>query len=321
MAAPGSTPGGREDIPVPQDDTIRDAKLLARLYADPRLHRLVPDSLAVEVAGRVGPAMRQRRNPNERRDAETFMRQLLQHTPRAAEAPELARRWLAQKSRTGEVFWRPWLMDRARIEGAEHWEAARAEGKGVVLVFGHIVGAWLMPGILGTKGYPVYIVIGPHYYAPMPRGYEGLALMHRRVAYGENVLPMDHIVLATSPPQRFLDILAAGEVVAVAFDAPGRAATPFLGRTVGFGGAPARLAFETGAKVLPAVPELEGTQLTMRFYPPIDPVQFEDHTALRAAIAATFEPIVLARPEAVELAWIPCPLVTEVEAKEVPASS
>ena len=309
------------DIPVPQDDTIRDVKLPARLYADPRLHRLMPDSVALEVAGRIGPEMRQRRNPNERRDAEAFMRQLLEHTPRRAEAPELARSWLAQKSRTQEAFWRPWMMDRTRMEGVEHWEAARADGKGVVIVFGHILAAWLTTGILGTKGYPVHIVVGPHYYEPMPRGYEGLALLHRRVAYGEKVFPMDHILLANNRPQRFAELLEAGEVVAVAFDAPGRAATPFLGRNVGFGGAPARLAFDTGSKVLPVVPGLEGTQLSMRFYPPLDPAQFEDHTALRAAIAGVFEPIVLAKPETVELAWIPCPLVTEVQEREVPASS
>jgi len=36
---------------------------------------------------------------------------------------------------------------------------------------------------------------------------------------------------------------------------------------------------------------------------------------VRAAVAAAFEPIVLERPEAVELAWIPCPLITEAPAK------
>jgi KDO2-lipid IV(A) lauroyltransferase len=215
----------------------------------------------------------------------------------------------------GELFWRPWLLRGASVLGLEHWHAARAGGRGAVLVFGHILGTWAVPGILGSVGLPVYIVIGPHYYAPMPPGYEGIALMHRRRAYGERVLPMDHIVLATGRPERLKELVEAGEVVAIAFDAPGRAPTPFLGRTVGFGGGAPRLALETGAKVLPAVPERHGSRLVMRFYPPIDPAEHSDTTSLRAAIAAAFEPIVLARPEAVELAWIPCPLITEVAGK------
>ncbi len=315
MNAPSRTPGARGEIPVPQDDEIRDVSLPARIYGSPLVHRLLPASVALELAARVGPAMRQRRNPAERRDAERFMRELLAHTPRAAEAPELAGRWLAEKSRMGELFWRPWLLRGASVQGLEHWHAARAGGRGAVLVFGHILGAWTVPGILGTVGLPVYIVIGPHYYEPMPAGYPGIALMHRRRAYGEQVLPMDHLVLATGRPERLKELVEAGEVVAIAFDAPGRAPTPFLGRTVGFGGGAPRLALETGAKVLPAAPERHGTRLVMRFYPPIDPADHQDTTSLRAAIAAAFEPIVVARPEAVELAWIPCPLITEVPAK------
>jgi lauroyl/myristoyl acyltransferase len=313
VAAPSQTPAARAgDIPVPQDDRVEGVGLPARAYASPLVHRLLPAGVAVELAARVGPAMRQRRNPAERDDAQAFMRQLLAHTPRAGEADELAVRWLAEKSRMGELFWRPWLLREASVAGLEHWNAAREGGRGVVMVFGHILGAWTVPGIMGSVGMPVYIVIGPHYYAPMPPGYEGLALLHRRRAWGEDVLQMDHIVLATGRPERFKELVDGGGVVAVAFDAPGRAPTPFLGRTVGFGGAAPRLALETGAKVLPAIPERHGTRLVMRFYEPIDPADYKDTTSLRAAIAAAFEPVVLERPETVELAWIPCPLVTEV---------
>ena len=53
------------------------------------------------------------------------MADLLLHTPRAAEANELAERWLVEKSKLGELFWRPWLLERSRILGREIWDRAR----------------------------------------------------------------------------------------------------------------------------------------------------------------------------------------------------
>ena len=321
MAAPSRPTAAQAEIPIPQDDVIRNVSLLARIYGSPLAHRLLPASLALALASRLGPALRQRRNPSEQRDALIFMRELLAHTSRADEATELASRWLAEKSRMGELFWRPWLIRGSSVQGLEHLQAARAGGRGVVMVFGHILAAWSVPAILGTVGIPAYVVVGAHYYEPMPDGYEGIALMHRRVAYGESVLPMDHLVLATGRPERLKELVEAGEIVTIAYDAPGRAATPFLGRTVGFGGAAPRLALETGAKIVPAIPERHGTRLVMRFYPAIDPAEYEDTKSVRAAIARAFEPIVVARADEIELAWIPCPLITELPPKETPGAS
>ena len=45
------------------------------------------------------------------------MADLLLHTPRAAEADELAERWLVEKSKLGELFWRPWLLERCAAPG------------------------------------------------------------------------------------------------------------------------------------------------------------------------------------------------------------
>ena len=101
--------------------------------------------------------------------------------------------------------------------------------------------------------------------------------------------------------------------MAIAFDAPGRAATPFLGRMIAVGGGAATLAFATQCRVLPVVPERHGTRIDLRFHAPLDATDYADARSLRAAIAATFEPIVLARPEEVELAWFPSPLVTEAQ--------
>lgn len=299
--------------PVPQDDRIRDARLAVRLYASRHTHRLSPARASLALVAALGPAVRERRNPGERLAAQRFMHDLLLHTPRAGEATELADRWLVEKSRLRELFWRPWLLKQSRVHGREHWEAARAGGRGCVIVFGHVVATWAVPAILGLRGFDHYIVVGPHYWAPMPPGYEGLALLHRRREYGEKPLGNPRLISTEGRPGRLPELLAAHESIAIAFDAPGRAATPFFGRLVALGGGAASLAFSTGSRVVPVVPERHGTRLDLRFYPPLDSADHEDAKSLRAAIARTFEPIVLARPEAIELAWYPSPLVTEVQ--------
>ena len=154
------------------------------------------------------------------------MNELLVHTPRAAEADELADRWLVEKSKLRELFWRPWLLQKSEVHGREHWEAARADGKGFVIVFGHMVATWAVPAILGIRDLKHYIVVGPHYWAPLPPGYEGPAILHRRIEYGVKPLGNHWLISTEGRPERLPELIAAGQPVAIAWDAPGRAATP-----------------------------------------------------------------------------------------------
>jgi lauroyl/myristoyl acyltransferase len=295
---------------VPQDDRVSGAGIALRLYTSRHTHRLLPARLALPLAAAIGPAVRQRRNPAERRDGDRFMRELLAHTPRAAEAETLGREWLEEKSRMRELFWRPWLLKRSRILGRENWDAAHADGRGCVIVLAHMAATWAGPAILARAGYEFYIIAGAHYWQPMPAGYTGLALLHQRREYGEKVVGTDRMISTGGRPARLLELLERGESLVIAFDAPGFAATPFLGRTIALGGGVATAAFRTKARLLPIVPERHGARLDVRLYPPIDPLDFADARALRAAIAAAFEPVVVERPQTVELAWHPHPLVT-----------
>ena len=112
--------------PTPQNDHVADVSLRARIYASMHTHRLLPARPALGLAGRdrLLP-VRRRRNSAERRDGQRFMADLLLHTPRAAEADELAERWLIEKSKLGELFWRPWLLERSRPLGRENLDLAR----------------------------------------------------------------------------------------------------------------------------------------------------------------------------------------------------
>ena len=198
----------RHAVRFPQDDTVGDARLPVRLYANRHTHRLIPGPLALAIVAGIGPVVRQRRNPAERDAARQFMRELLVHTPRAAEANALADQWLKEKSRLRELFWRPWLLNKSEVHGREHWEAARADGRGFVIVFGHIVATWAVPAILGVRGFDHHIVMGPHYWAPMPPGYEGLALLHRRLEYGEKRLGANRLVSTDGRPERLPELIA-----------------------------------------------------------------------------------------------------------------
>ena len=306
--------------PVPHDERVPAASLAARIYASKLTHRLVPARVAFALAERLGPAVRKRRNPVEGWEAESFMKDLLLYTPRAAEADELAERWLVEKSLAGELLWRPWLLKRSRVLGREHWDAAHPGGRGCLIVIGHLAPHWAVSAILARHGLEHHAVAHRHHWDPLPPGYLGLMKLHRRREYIEKPLGRERVVLSDAPPERFIELLEAEQTVLIAFDVAGSAATPFLGRSVALAGGPATLAHRTGAMVLPAVPERQGTRVDLRLLPPIDPADHRDPRSVRVAIAKTFEPIVLERPEAVELAWSPSPLVTETPPAAVPSA-
>lgn len=309
----------RLDAPIPQNDHVADVSLPARVYASPYTHRLLPAGAALSLAGWIGPAVRRRRNSAERRDGERFMADLLLHTPRAAEADELAERWLIEKSQLGELLWRPWLLESSQILGREHLELAQRRGRGCLFVAGHIGGHWSVSTTLMRHGIEHYAVSHPHHWEPMPPGYKGLAKLHLRHEYLEKPLGGPRIILSDGPPERPLRLLEEGNSLLIAFDVAGSAATPFLGRSVALAGGPATLAFRTKSQVIPAIPQRQGTRIDLRFLSPIDPADHEDPRSLRAAIAGAFEPEVLAHPESVELPWFPSPLVTEIPPKGPPA--
>lgn len=315
ITAAGETSGAR-----PENDQVADATLAARLYASPAVHRLVPASLAMAIAATVGPSMRQRRNPQEKAHVEEFVRDLLMHTPRAGETEALTREWHKERARLRELFWRPWLLRHSRVYDREHWDAAHSPGRGCVVVFGHLVATWAAPAILELNGFDHYVIVSPHYFQALPPGYEGLAVLHRRREYGEKVYPSGRAIPSDQPPARLLELLQGGATLACAFDVPGWAATPFLGRNVAISGGPATLAFKTKSKVLPVIPERHGSRIDVRMLAPLDPDDYPDLPSLRVAIAKTFEPFVLKAPEAVELAWNPSPLVSEVPPGHLPTA-
>lgn len=297
---------------------LRDLAL--DLYTSPTLHRMVPAPLAVAVVGTVEPRLRRLRNPAEEADATRLMSDLLHYTPRADEVAVVTRRHLRERCVMRELFWRPELLRHSRIIDPEHWDAAHRDGGGCVMVLGHFGGSWAVPGILQLHGYDVHMVASAHLWDEQPSGLVGREHTFLREYYGEGRLGSARMVPNDAPPERVTELVASGATVGIAFDVPGSASTPFLGRSVALTSGPASVAFHTGAKLLPVITERDGTRLDVRMLAPIDPADHRDLRALRATIARTYEPFVIARPEMVENAWYPSPLVTEAPATTAPAA-
>ncbi len=295
---------------VPQDDHVRDVGLGTRLYTTPFVHRLLPAKLALALVSRFGSPEARNGRAVERQQAEHLMQDLLEYTPRAGEARKLARRNVAEVARLRELFWRPWLIKHSRIVGHEHWEAAHADGRGCLIVVGHFGGLFGLAPALKHHGYHLYSVTSSHYWEPMPPGFEGLWTLRLR-DYAQALGPGTAIP-NDEPAERFLEVLERGDTLLIAFDLPGSAATPFLGRSVALTGAPATLAFRTGARVLPILPLRDGSHVVVNMYEPLDATHYRDASALRAAIAQVFEQLLVEHPDNVDYTWYPSPLVTEV---------
>jgi lauroyl/myristoyl acyltransferase len=137
-------------------------------------------------------------------------------------------------------------------------------------------------------------------------------VLHRRREYIEKPLGgTARFVRSDGPPERMLDLVRAGHAVGITYDVGGTAATPFLGRSIALGGGVVTLAHSAGVSLLPASLERHGTRLDLRLYAPIHAADHADPASMRAAMARTFEGVVLAHPESVELHSYPSPLVTE----------
>jgi lauroyl/myristoyl acyltransferase len=267
--------------------------------------------LALAIVATIEPTARRLRDPAEDRHAERLMTDLLLHTSRAREARAAARRYLRERCRSRELFWRPWLLKKSRVIGRENWDAAHPDGRGCVLALAHIGPSWALPGILGHQGLGIHLVTSAHFWRPMAPGLIGAAHRYLRYEYGEKALGAGHLIPNDASPEQLIELVQSGATVGIAFDVPGSAATPFLGRSVALSGGPATLAYQTGVKVLPVITERRGARIDLRILEPLDPADYRDLRSLRAAIARTYEPFVLAKPEIVEIAWYPSPLVTE----------
>jgi Kdo2-lipid IVA lauroyltransferase/acyltransferase len=150
------------------------------------------------------------------------------------------------------------LAEAVEVHGSEHLAAARASGRGVILLSAHL-GNWeLGAAWLATAGPPVNLVARPHPSARVDRFYEA-----RRRSWGVRTLPERPLWSSATAALR------RHEWVAVMADR-GAEPTAAGSRRPSVCAWAAALARRTGAVVLPAViVRLPGRRYAAHFEPPI----------------------------------------------------
>lgn len=175
-------------------------------------------------------------------------------------------------------------------------EAARAEGKGILIVLMHF-GNWDMGGpVLSQHGYPVNVIA-----ETMDHDRLNHMIVSARTVQGMHVIPMERSAIA------ILRALRRNEVLGVLIDRPmsdNGVVVNFFGSPISVPAGPARIALLTGARVFPsAMVRVRGT--ADRLMAVVDPSVLvertgndeEDVRALTEAIMAAHERIIRRYPE------------------------
>lgn len=185
-----------------------------------------------------------------------------------------------------------------RLDGEAHLVAARAQGRGAVLVFPHAGAVQLLVARLGFAGFPVVHV--SHGAAPAEPRDPGDGWPTRRIRAvreaAEDRLPVQ--VLRRDDDRAIAEALGNNDVVAVAFDGRGDDVLEpavWLGRPATLSPRPWRWAAAAGAPVVPAVVWREADKSRrLTLGPPIGPA---DAATLRDAALAWMGHGLQAHPE------------------------
>jgi KDO2-lipid IV(A) lauroyltransferase len=131
-----------------------------------------------------------------------------------------------------------------RTEGLDHYLAARARGKGVLIVTGHM-GAWELSSFYHSlMGYPMSMVARPLDNRRLDEFVNGIRCLH-----GNRVLPKDDFA------RGLLTAMRKGETVGILMDTnmtpPQGVFVDFFGKQACTASGVARVSLKTGAAVLP----------------------------------------------------------------------
>lgn len=136
------------------------------------------------------------------------------------------------------------MAARVRFQGEEHLRAARAGGRGVLLVTAHL-GAWeMLPIVSALRGEPIHVVVRPMDNLTLDR-----AITSIRTRGGNGIIPKRDLMRGG------LKVLKAGGTVGILMDQNitwrEGVFVEFFGRPASTAYAPALLAMRAGATVLP----------------------------------------------------------------------
>src|ERR1700743_3598391 len=174
-----------------------------------------------------------------------------------------------------------------RYEGLEHYLAARDQGKGVLILTGHL-GAWELSSFYHSlMGYPMSIVI-----RRLDNPLVDNLVNHIRCLHGNQVLHKDDFA------RGLLASMRRGETVGILMDTnmtpPQGTFVDFFGHAACTGSGLARVARKTGARVLPGflLWEEASQQYVLRFGAPLTLSCCENPEAAALADTALFTEVI-----------------------------
>lgn len=162
---------------------------------------------------------------------------------------------------------------RLDVEGAEIADAARAKGKGILLLSGHF-GNWeLMPKPMRDRGYS-----GGEVYRAANNPYVDAWLVKQR---STNIFP-DQVAKGADGARKIINILRRGDALGMLVDQKMNDGLPipFFGRDAMTPTAPAGLAMKYGAAIVPAaIVRTKGARFKVKVYPEIEVPKTNDRLA------------------------------------------
>jgi KDO2-lipid IV(A) lauroyltransferase len=174
-----------------------------------------------------------------------------------------------------------------RYDGLDHYLAARDEGKGVLILTGHL-GAWELSSFYHSlMGYPMSIVI-----RRLDNPLVDNLVNHIRCLHGNQVLHKDDFA------RGLLASMRRGETVGILMDTnmtpPQGSFVDFFGHSACTGSGLARVAIKTGARVLPGFLLWDETagQYVLRFDAPLSLAASGDVEADALANTALFTKVI-----------------------------
>jgi lauroyl/myristoyl acyltransferase len=277
-----------------QMDVPTDLGLARRVYASPLTHRMLPWPAAVATV-RARAARIWATSTIKREHAIRSMEFLVGRTDRAGEVEELGRRWIFESLKRDELTWRSWQTTRFPVAGVERFDPARRQGRGAILSFVHHGQHAGIFGSLARQGVISHVAVLPSLIAGDPGpGYQGL---RRKQHIATARLGGAVMFAAKGGMDHMRELLADGNVVALASDLPGSLPFTMLGRRVSGGSGAARLALELGVPIIPVTAWQRGTLQSYEVGTPIEPGELGDLEGIQQAIADAHAPAILAWPE------------------------
>jgi hypothetical protein len=279
-----------------RDIRLDHHSLIPALFTQERLHRLVPDGVALRLAGFLGGL--QWLWPPARRRAIGRMSLLLTRTAREGEVRRLARRQLIDHAIMTEIQMRPWLSRAAAVEGRQHAVDAVESDRPTIIMMSHLHGA--SSHVLWPAGHPIYAVAHPFLNPETKITRAGWSGYKARLAWRRLCESPVRLVFQGNAYATLEALLERGKVVLIALDVPGSSRTTLAGKTAHLGSGLVNLARETDALIVPLTGKLVNRRPRVILHETVDPRGFDSSQELLDHLAGLLGDEILAAPERVD---------------------